>query len=139
MGLLARREHARRELADKLRLRGFEAAAIETTLDGLAERGWLDEGRYAESYARSRVERAYGPLRITAELQQRGIDRATIGAALAPHEGQWLAVAERALRHRFGGAIPDDRDAQRRYRGFLLRRGFTGDQVARLLRDRDDC
>lgn len=134
LGLLARREHSRRELTDKLRARDFEEAAIGETLDQLQEQGWLDEGRFIESFVRSRVQKAYGPLRIKAELAQRGIDRSLAERALGALHDEWPAIAEQALRHRFGTPVPATPDDHRRFRNFLLRRGFVAEQVARLMR-----
>lgn len=134
LGLLARREHARRELTDKLRARDFEDDAIREALDRLEEQGWLDEGRFIEGFVRSRVQRAYGPLRIKAELAQRGIERSRAERALEALQDEWPAIAEQALRHRFGTSVPATPDDHRRFRDFLLRRGFVAEQVARLVR-----
>ncbi len=134
LGLLARREHSRRELTDKLRARDFGDEAIREALDGLEEQGWLDEDRFIESFVRSRVQRAYGPMKIKAELARRGIDRVRAERALGAMQEEWPAIAEQALSHRFGTTIPATPDDHRRFRSFLLRRGFVAEQVARLVR-----
>ena len=71
--LLARREHSWLELRQKLVQRGFSSSSIELVLDQLMEDRLLHEGRYAELYVCSRVDRGYGPLRIAGELRERGI------------------------------------------------------------------
>ncbi|MDZ7752481.1 MAG: regulatory protein RecX [Gammaproteobacteria bacterium] len=134
LGLLARREHSRRELTEKLQARAFEIEPIREALDRLEEQGWLDEGRFIESFVRSRVQKAYGPLRIKAELAQRGIDRSRAERALRALQDEWPAIAEQALRHRFGTPVPATLDDHRRFRNFLLRRGFVAEQVTRLVR-----
>lgn len=73
--LLARREHSRLELSLKLRQRKIESAIIETVLDEYEAEGWLDDDRFADVYARQRMDIGYGPLRILGELQQRGVHR----------------------------------------------------------------
>ena len=48
MELLARREHSRLELRQKLMQRGFPTERIESVLDQLVADRLLHEGRYAE-------------------------------------------------------------------------------------------
>ena len=74
--LLARREHSRYELAIKLRQRKIPPDVFDPVLDEYEREGWLDDDRFAEIYSRQRIEAGYGPLRILAELQQRGVNQA---------------------------------------------------------------
>ena len=67
LDLLARREHSRLELRQKLVQRGFPSDRIEPVLDQLVEERLLDENRYAELYACARADKGYGPLRIARE------------------------------------------------------------------------
>ena len=80
--LLTRREHSRQELLRKLVQRGIDEESAETAVDDMAERGWQDDERFAQSLARSRASSGQGPLRIRAELRMHGIDDAAIEAAL---------------------------------------------------------
>ena len=80
--LLARREHSRLELRQKLLQRGFPIERIEPVLDRLIEERLLDEGRYAELYACARADKGYGPLRIARELRERGVPDDAVAAAV---------------------------------------------------------
>lgn len=124
--LLARREHSRQELHAKLRQKGFARADIETVLDDLIEQGWLSDARFAEAFIRHRAARGYGPVRISAELHQRGVpsDAAAIGWAQSPVD--WEANIQRVLQKRYTGS-PDGWDEQAKRFGFLTRRGFPAD------------
>ena len=73
MDLLARREHSERELQAKLAARGFAPEAVGEVLADLKSAGMQDDARFAEAYARSRVAKGYGPLRISRELGERGL------------------------------------------------------------------
>ncbi|HSL19068.1 MAG TPA: regulatory protein RecX [Methylomirabilota bacterium] len=74
--LLARRDHFRAELAEKLRTRGFSDGDIEAALDRLAGLGLLDDERLAGRFAELRaVDRGWGPRRLELELRKRGVDR----------------------------------------------------------------
>jgi regulatory protein len=129
IGLLTRREHSRKELARKLTARGVEAEDAEAAVDRLAQDGWQDDARFAESLVRARVSSGHGPIRIRAELATHGLDRDAVAAALDTFEGDWSEVARDLVRRRYGTAITDDRALRRKAADFLIRRGFDGDCV----------
>lgn len=55
--LLARREHSQKELLNKLLIKGFNKDVILAVIEELAKQGWQSDLRYAESYARHRIEK----------------------------------------------------------------------------------
>ena len=131
LGLLARREHSLRELRSKLTLRGHEAATIESVLDELAARDLVSDERFAEAFLRSRLERGQGPLKIRAQLRERGVAPGLIDAALGEAEIDWDRRAAAARSKRFGNSAPADRNEIARQARFLRGRGFSEAQVAR--------
>lgn len=131
--LLARREHSRLELSLKLRQRRFESDLIEEVLDEYEKQGWLDDHRFADVYARQRMDIGYGPLRILGELQQRGIHH-TPECLEAMSDEAWSALAIRLRERRFGlSDLDEDWDEKVRQARFLNRRGFSAAQVERAL------
>ncbi len=129
--LLARREHAGRELRGKLLQRGHDGAAIELALKRLRERGYLSDARFAEEFIRRRYEQGYGPLRVLADLQARGVDEDLYRPLIDRPECDWHAQALAQKRRRFGAGPPADRRERARQGRFLAGRGFTADQVRR--------
>jgi len=133
LGLLTRREHSARELERKLGARGVEPAEARATVDKLRESGWQDDARFAQLLVRSRASAGHGPLRIRAELATHGLDREAAAAALAGFEegggADWVALARDLISRRYDSALTGDRTAQRKATEFLLRRGFSMDQV----------
>jgi regulatory protein len=129
LGLLTRREHSRKELARKLKGRGVEAAEAQAAIDKLADAGWQDDRRFAESLVRSRAAAGYGPAWIRAELGTHGLGAEAISAALATFEGDWADVAADLLRRRLGVFDASDVGARRKAIDLLLRRGFAMDLV----------
>jgi regulatory protein len=124
--LLARREHSRRELERKLVDKGFAKDDVVAVVDKLEQKGLLSNNRFAESYARMRVGRGYGPQRIRLELRERGIAEATISEVLSVYQDEWSVLAERARRKKFGSGVPEKYSAeQRKQQQFLLYRGFN--------------
>jgi regulatory protein len=124
LGLLARREHSRRELGRKLGARGFDSGVVAAVLDELEQSGALAEARFTESFVRSRVARGQGPQRIRAELAQRGIAAAEVDEALRGGEVDWLESVRAARRKRFGPSPPRDLADKARQARFLMYRGF---------------
>ena len=136
--LLARREHSRQELALKLRQRKFESALIDEVLDEYEENDWLNDDRFADIFSRQRMDQGYGPMKILAELQQRGIFRSPECLA-ATTESQWVEAATRLRDRRFGLAdIREDWDEKGRQGRFLARRGFNSDHIEAALDARAD-
>ena len=127
--LLARREHSRLELTRKLLQRQLSKAVIETVLDDYQEQDWLSDERFAEAYARQRIEAGYGMLRITGELNQRGVSE-NADTLQAMSSQDWCDQAVRLRRKRFG--LLDLRghlEERLRQMRFLQRRGFTHEQI----------
>lgn len=139
IGLLSRREHSRRELTRKLKVRGIEAEAATAAVDRLAQEGWQDDTRFAESLVRSRSASGYGPLHIRAELGTHGLDREAVAAALDTFDGDWAANARELVRRRYGPEVLSDLAVRRKAADFLARRGFDADTIRRATRyDPDD-
>ncbi len=137
LGLLVRREHSRKELTRKLAARGVEADDARAAVDRMTAEGWQDDGRFAELLVRSRANNGYGPLRVRAELGMHGLDRDIVTAAVDAYDGDWTENARDLARRRFPGRL-EDRAIQRKAADFLIRRGFSGDQVRAAVRLDDD-
>jgi regulatory protein len=137
--LLAGRAHAAGEMRLKLRRRAASPADVEAALERLAGHGYLDDARFAESYAAARLEgQGMGARRVLRDLRARRV---------AP------ATAERAVHELYGKIDEDELAAEwlrRKYRGRaepfaepretaaawgrLLRAGFSSGAAARALK-----
>ncbi len=136
LNALARREHARCELARKLSGRGFEHTAVEKLLDQLESEELLSDNRFAASYVSSRKQRGFGPLRIKLELRQRGVDEGLIRAHTDNSESEWLDLARQQCNKRFGQKkkVRDAQEFARRAR-FLQGRGFSDPMIMDVLKE----
>lgn len=131
--LLAAREHSRLELVRKLTQRGWLRDEVESVVDALALQGLQSDRRFAESFVRSRAQKAQGPVRIRAELSERGLGRSEIERALQADTFDWLAIASRWYERRYGSdPVADHKERSRRQQA-LARRGFTSDVVRELV------
>ena len=130
--LLAQRPHFNAELARKLQARGFSEQEIEETLHELESHGWLDDRRFAIEMASGPLSRkGYGPRRIRAELERKGVGSEIADVAVASvfeESGDELKAARRALERRSktsGGRAAAGR--------FLERRGYSTGVILTIL------
>ncbi|MFU8789391.1 MAG: regulatory protein RecX [Methylobacter sp.] len=130
--LLSRREHSQKELLDKLALRGFDREDALPVLDELARQGWQDDLRYAESYARFRIQKGYGPLRVGYELKQNGIAAFDLDAIVQEESGSWMALLEQVYRKKYNHDTALERNEWAKRSRFLLHRGFSGAMIGAL-------
>jgi len=135
MNLLARREHSTQELRDKLLARGFDDDEITPALQTLSREGLLSDERFTESFIHSRMERGSGPVKIRAELRQRGVTDEVIANWLDERDRVWLERAEAVRCKKFGSALPVDYKEKARQARFLQYRGFSAEQTRQVLRD----
>lgn len=136
--LLARREHGRAELARKLQQKGFETNDIEQALQELEARGYQNDQRYAESYARSRVQLGYGELYIRNALESQGIDRSLITTALQQLcAEEWTELAASVYQRRYAAVDIDQAEREKRLR-FMMARGFSFSQVKLAMTGKND-
>ncbi|HEX5314115.1 MAG TPA: regulatory protein RecX [Gammaproteobacteria bacterium] len=132
--LLARREHARGELAAKLRARGVSSADAAPVLDRLQAAGLLSDARFVEQLLRTRLRQGYGPTRIRRDLAAKGVAPGSEDTALALGDEEWAARAEAIRRRHFGGDLPTEGAERSRQARFLERRGYAAAHIARVLR-----
>jgi regulatory protein len=134
--LLRYRLRSRAELEARLQRRRFPPAVVRDTITELAERGLLDDARFARMWAEYRAGAQSGPHRVRAELRRRGVASDVIEEAVqsvfAGQEADLAAaLAERHARRLSG--LPEE-VRLRRLAGLLQRRGFSGRVIAPLLR-----
>ena len=127
--LLSRREHSRRELLNKLASRANSIDELHQVLDDLIQRGWQSDRRYTESFVRGKSMRHTGPIRVSQELRQKGIDDMLAREVIRDAEVDWFDLAADAgLKKAVGLDLADQKQKAKLYR-FLAYRGFSADQI----------
>jgi len=130
LGLLARREHSRVELARKLAAHG-EADEIAVLLDDLERENLLSNARYADSLASARAGR-HGSLRLKADLRDKGVPEALVAGVVREARANDLDAARAVWAKKFGQSPVDAAERARQMR-FLVGRGFPLDVVRRVV------
>ena len=139
---LAQREHSRVELQRKLarfvepRLDVSAAEQINTVLDELEQKGFLNEQRAAESIVNSKGARL-GGRRLKQIMAARGITPDLAGPLLAQARSTEFERARELWRRKFGEPAVDAAARAKQVR-FLLGRGFEGDVIRRVVRGSAD-
>jgi regulatory protein len=131
--LLASREHSRAELARKLATRFGRSALVEDVLDGLQSRELLSERRFVEHYIAQRHRKGFGPLRIRAELSERGVSDEQVESGFDVAAIDWEDALSAAAEQKFGAAPAADRRSLARRGRFLEQRGFPISLIRRYL------
>lgn len=124
---LARREHSRKELVDKLSRRFDDKEALAEVLDAIQGEGLQSDQRFAESFVHSRVNRGQGPIKITYELRQKGVSDELQSNALAVYEDEWIDRARDLVVKKFGNEKPGDLKEKQRRQRFVMQRGFPSE------------
>lgn len=129
MDLLARREHSRAELADKLRRKfGVDSEQIEPVLDQLRADNLQSDERFTEAYVRYRRSRGIGPLLIRQELRARKVDPDLLETCLDMNSLEWLDSLRQVIARKRRPSLDEGSAHQKLYR-FCLSRGFTSSQI----------
>lgn len=127
---LARREHSRLELINKLSLKPFsEGVDLHALCDRLEASNYLSNERFADMFVRSRIARGQGEMKIRFELRQRGITDALADTILSEADVDWLALAMTQREKRFGEMIPKEFKERGKQSRFLASRGFSGEVI----------
>jgi len=130
------------ELKARLRMRAARISDIDTTIGRLKEIGYLNDERFAESYAANRLGNdGFGRVRVLRDLRARRVpsklaEKAVEHVFEGKSEPELIDafIARRMPSVAGGGKIEDDRVLARAYRQ-LRRAGFTsGGSLAALKR-----
>ena len=136
--LLTAAPRTRAQLADALRRRGVPEDAATAVLARFTEVGLIDDAMFAMAWVESRhYGRGLGRVALAAELNQRGVDRANIQAAvdrLGPETE--LATARALVERRLAGTAGQPAQVRvRRLAAMLARKGYPYGLAYRVVRE----
>lgn len=129
MDYLARREHGRSELFEKLTRFGFEADVADDAVARLVEDGLQSDVRFVEAFVRSRINQGKGPAKIRADLREKGVNDGISDNGIEEANHDWYALALEVRLKKFGAERPAEFKEKARQMRFLQSRGFEQDQI----------
>jgi regulatory protein len=128
--VLALRDHSMAELRRKLKTKGYEAEEIEGSVERLLELNYLDDARFARSFAESSIRngRGYGA-RLKLELARRGVAGDIVQETLAQASEEFgeAETLARTIERRYPGFDPATASDKERRKAvaYLQRKGFS--------------
>ena len=130
--LLKYRFRSEKEIADKLKIKGFDKATIDETIRYFKDLEIIDDRQFARGWISSRLNKPFGPKRIQHELDQKGIARHIIEEELhdafdAYSEADVVLNLARKRTQKYKGIEP--LKAKQRLFGYLSRRGFSTEAI----------
>ena len=139
LNLLAARPYATRALQRKLLQKEYSAADADDAIRRLVDAGLLDDAKYAEQYARSKMlATGASRRRLTQDLYRKGIKSdiasAAIDSVVSDEEIDTTAMIERVAAKKLAqlGDL-EPLVLRRRLFAFLARRGYDVDEINRVV------
>lgn len=134
MNFLAMREHSVLELKNKLKNKFPDRfQEIEQLLEELLAENLLNEERFTEVFIRSRMNKGYGPVKISYELALKGIPNDIITYNMQRNEANWFDCLQKAWNKKFSknfsALTADNNQNKMKQSRYLYQRGFSSDQI----------
>ena len=137
MNLLQSRDYTRKQLEDKLKQGEYPQECIEEALSYVESYGYIDDRRYAGDYIEYHIQ-TKSRLRIETDLIRRGISKEVIRRAfeelgsLGVVQDEAAMIRELLDKKKYSAHTATKQEQQKMY-GFLYRKGFSSEAIARAL------
>jgi len=138
LNYLARREHSRLELKQKLLAKNFSLSEIEALLDELIANHSQSDERFAHAYVRYRKQAGFGPKRIELELRERGVVDAIIANAVDIQSPEWQTQITAIWQRKFTHPPKNQSEKAQQFR-FLSYRGYNSETIIQLITRQGDA
>ena len=128
LDILSRREHSAYELKLKLQKKFDAISEIEKVIVRLENNNLLNDFRFAETYARIRKGKGFGPNKVYYELANKGIKESISNEIISAEDG-WTDAALKAFKKKYNDGISEDTKEKLKQKNFLHNRGFTFKEI----------
>tara|TARA_B100000676_G_scaffold274356_1_gene293761 strand:+ start:648 stop:1088 length:441 start_codon:yes stop_codon:yes gene_type:complete len=128
LDILSRREHSAHELKLKLHKKYEAISEIEEVITKLESNNLLNDFRFAETYARIRKRKGFGPNKIHYELKNKGIKESISNEIISAEDG-WGDAALQAFKKKYKDGISEDTKERLKQKNFLHNRGFSFKEI----------
>lgn len=123
--LVSKKMYSKKELADKLAIRGYTVSAVNSTMDIMEEYGYINDDVYAKTYCEFKGKKD-GAKKIRYELVQKGIRKDIIEKYVSEIENEDILF--KLLENKIKGNIDDRKTIDKAIR-FCLSKGFEYDKI----------
>lgn len=136
VNLLTFKDRTTQEITKRLKENGYSSDEIEETVEKLTYYGYLNDENYTISYIKDNTSKK-GKRLIANELSQKGIQKEIIADILSDSEIDEISTIREIMGRRYRDTDLSDEKVYRRLVGFFLRRGFSYDNVMKVIKDND--
>ena len=98
----------------------------------MEEKNLLSDSRFAEEYVQARRKKGFGPIKISAELEKRGVNESLISNEIDKFD-DWEDLAKLSFKKRFPDGASKDFNKLQKQKNFLSNKGFTFYQIESVL------
>jgi regulatory protein len=133
LSYLSRREHSRKELAQKLKAHAESDEQLNAVLDEMEKLNFLSNERFIESVLHRKGQR-FGVMKLRQELSGHDLDAEKVKDALERAKSTEYDRAKDVWTRKFSKPPVDLAEKAKQMR-FLAARGFSSDVVRRVLSD----
>lgn len=134
--LLTFKNRTTKEIADKLKSKGYSDCEIDKAMDKLLEYNFVNDESYTLSYIKSNMNKK-GKKLIYRELENKGINK-----SLAEEKINELSVSDmeesyidNIFKKRFMTADLNDIKVRNRIQSYFLRRGFSYEKISKIVKN----
>lgn len=120
--MLAKREHSCLELHKKL-VQWYEEDEVEEAIAKLTKENYQSDERFASEFIQMRFNQGKGPIKISIDLRQRGIEHFDLS------EYDFFALAKEIRVRKYGEQAPSNYKEKAKQQRFLQSRGFDFEQI----------
>ncbi|MBP2071659.1 MULTISPECIES: RecX family transcriptional regulator [Thermoanaerobacterium] len=122
----------KKELIDKLKLKGYDDSIINNVLEKLIQQRYIDDEYYTELYIKEKKERLYSKYRIYHELYRKGIDPSIIASKLDQlYEDEIDTIKKLIIKKRIST------NDKLKIKNYLFRKGFMIEDINKALLDEE--
>lgn len=130
--LLERRNHSKKELAEKIQRQSTRAAA-QAAVERMETLGLVNDEDYAQRYAADLLcRKGYGRRRVQYELQQKGIDKEIAERVIAELEPDPVGKITELIERKYARHLQDEKGFRRVVNG-LQRYGYRYEDIRRAM------
>ena len=134
--LLKFRLRSEKELAQRLKQKGFSEELCQATVDFLKDKQFINDRLFAKGWVASRLNKPFGLRRIKQELVQKGLGKEVIEEAFvqAKEDYDENKIVKDLAEKRFSKLKDiEPIKAKQRVYAYLIRRGFSPDLVGEVV------
>ena len=133
---LARRARSEWEIRDYLKRKEYDPPTIDTILNKLSERGYVDDRAFAEAWVSNRrLLKATSLRRLQQELQQKHVSREITDRVLAEDTTDERHVLRELVAKKRQQSLYQD---EQKLMSYLMRQGYNYDDVKTVVREDPD-